>query len=328
MSLWGSEHAAPITPTGRTGNVGGMTSEGEPGGWRPDAPPLTSAQAERWSAAWPRWGCLLLVVWAVALVAVLVAGGSTNPLVWAVPVLLAWRLEVGAVAALLAAAWLFDDPVSRTVFGVFALVCLAALAVRPWWARRQRRALGELPVVVAGVPEDGKSTRTTGLRIIVLCLCAIVAGVLWWPWGPAGTAVPGYLAAVIAVREISLRVRGPRLLMTPRRAVGVLVRLDPGGRAILFTADRAVRRVGWLSVAEVLHHPDDPTPADFLGDADRVPRTLVPATAVGDLRHNGYVAVVADDFVLLPAGPLSADDTEEVAVPPGLVDGRRFSGLG
>ncbi|XVV00429.1 hypothetical protein ACQPW3_23655 [Actinosynnema sp. CA-248983] len=305
-----------------------MTSEGESGGWRPDVPPLTSAQVERWSAAWRRWGCLLLLAWAVVLVAMLVAGGATNPFAWAVPVLLAWRLEVGAVAGLLAAAWAFDDPVSRIGFGMYALVCLVALAVRPWWARRQRRALGELPVVVAGVPEDGRSTRTTGLRIVALCLYAVVAGILWWPWGLAGAAVPGYLVAVLAVREVAVRVRGPRLLMTPRRAVGVLVRLDPGGRAVLFTADRAVRQVGRLSVAEVIHRPDDPMPVDFLGTADRMARTLVEATAVGDLRHNGYVAVVADDFVLLPAGPLFVDDTEEVAVPPSMVDGRRFSGLG
>ncbi|NUT92917.1 MAG: hypothetical protein HOY78_12930 [Saccharothrix sp.] len=302
-----------------------MVSEG---GWRPDAPPLTSARAERWSAVWPRLGCPILLAWVVMIVAVLVAGGSTNPLAWAVPVLLVWRLEAGAVAALLAAVWVFDDPVSRIGLGVFAVVCLAALVTRPWWARQQRRALGDLPVVVAGVPADAKSTRTTGLGVVVLCLCVVVAGVLWWVWGPAGAAVPGYLAAVLAVREISARVRAPRLLTTPRRAVGVLVRLDPGGTAVLFTADRAVRRVGSLTVAEVLHHPDDPAPADFLTTADQTARTLVEATAVGDFRHNGYVAVVADDFALLPAGPLRSDDTEEVAVPPGLVDGRRFSGLG
>lgn len=305
-----------------------MVSEGVRAGWRPNAPPLTSARAERWSAAWPRLGCPILLVWVVVIVAVLVAGGSSTPLAWAVPVLVVWRPEVGTVAALLAAVWVFDDPVSRFGFGVFAVVCLAALAARPWWARRQRQALGELPSVVVGVPEDAKSTRTTSLGFMVLCVCVVVAGVLWWLWGPAAAAVPGYLVVVLAVREVSARVRGPRLLTTPRRAVGVLVRLDPGGDAVLFTADRAVRRVGSLSVAEVLHHPDDPAPADFLDTADPMPRTLVEATAVGDFRHNGYLAVVADDFALLPAGPLRSDDTEEVAVPPGLVDGRRFSGLG
>lgn len=289
---------------------------------------MTSTQAERWSAAWPNQGCPPLVAWVVAVVAVLVAGGSTNPLVWAAPALLVWRPTAGAVAVLIAAVWAFDDPVSRIGFGVYALVCLVMSALRPWWARRQRRALGDLPVVVVGVPADGKSTPGSGSRPIMLGLFAIAAGLLWWPWGPAGAAVPAFLVAVLAGRAVAVRIHGRRLLSKPHRAVGVLVRLDPGGHAILFTADRAVRRVGRFTVATMVHRPDDPLPADFLGTSARTPRTMVEATAVGDFRHNGYIAVVADDFVLLPDSPLHADHDGEITVPPALVDGRRSSGLG
>lgn len=280
---------------------------------------------------------LLVLTWIVAFVVALVTGDFSSMVyvaVVATPLLLMTRPWLGCLAGLGSGVWLAlssEPMLVRIVFALYALHCLGVLVGFVLQVRAQRAIVAEVASVVPiDLPADlGHSSRmrirpfVVGGVVAILSVGGIAAAdAVWW-------LLVGSFAAVHAAREVAVRVLPPRRLTGRQAAVSMLVRAGPDGRALLLTG-RELCAVASFPVTEVLHRQDVEDPLLALGqDLDEDVRTPpVPATVVGDFRVGGWVAVITDNCVLLPAGPLRDNwEPPAVSVPPTLVDGRRWSGL-
>ncbi|WP_461121048.1 hypothetical protein [Saccharothrix stipae] len=332
---------------------------------RPPAPVLDWAFARRWrEPAAHRNGRILIanLTWLVALVLALAADGSDADapiprgvrylVVLATPFVLFARPRLGCVVAITSVVLLgvAGEPPSVVIpFAVNGAFCAYSLARFLIGPRRQRRTFAELaaPVTITLPDDDPVYRRAPRLRsgLIGLSLVACVALATWAWRGDHPTlwlvvGVIGFVAAVQGARQAAARLAARRLLSGPRPAARVVVRVEPGLRLVLHTADRYRQRVAWLPFDGIVHRSADEDALDVLAAtaaitatgegtaADGPPSGFFPATVVGDLRVGGYVAVVTDHGVLLPDGPVRAlFDDDPVEVPAGLVDGRRWSGL-
>ncbi|MER5265963.1 hypothetical protein ABTZ99_28145 [Actinosynnema sp. NPDC002837] len=329
---------------------------------RPPAPVLDWAFARKWRhPASFRVGRVAPAVttWLIALVIALIADGSEadSPVprsvrylvVLATPIVLIARPRLGCAVAIASAVLLgvAGEPpwvvVPFAINGAYCAYSLARFLVGP---RRQRRAFAGLaaPVTVDLPQDDPVTRRPAGLRKLLIGVMVVTCAALAvWAWrGDHPTlwlvvGVIAFIAAVQAARLTAARLAPRRLLSRPAPGAQVLVRFEPGPRTTLFTADKHRREVAWLVFDRVVHRSADAEAPDVLAahaaiavaeDEGRPPDDLFPATVVGDFRAGGYVAVVTDHAVLLPDGPVHAlFDDDPVEVPPGLVDGRLWSGL-
>ncbi|MEU4443240.1 hypothetical protein AB0K14_13370 [Actinosynnema sp. NPDC050801] len=332
---------------------------------RPPAPALDRAFARRWREPAAHRDRRILVAnltWLVALVLALAADGSDADapvprgvrylVVLATPLVLFARPRLGCAVAITSAVLLgvAGEPPSVVIpFAVNGAFCAYSLARFLIGPRRQRRTFAELAAPVAiSLPDDDPVRRRaprlrSGLIGLMLVACAAPATWAWRGDHPTTwlvVGVIGFVAAVQGARQVATRLAARRLLSGPGPAARVVVRVEPGLRLVLHTADRYPQRVAWLPFDSIDYRSADEDKPDVRAattaitatgegeDAGRPPSDFFPATVVGDLRVGGYVAVVTDHGVLLPDGPVRAlFDEDPVEVPTGLVDGRRWSGL-
>jgi hypothetical protein len=327
---------------------------------RPSAPVVAWAFAEKWQGLVKgRAGRVVigLLTWSVAFVIALFADGSDadTPIpqsvryvvVLATPLVLVARPRLGCAVAVVSAVLLGiagEPPLVVVPFAVNAALCAYFLARFLIGPRRQRRLFAQFakPVSIELPEDDIVLRRVPGLRLFVVsCMLVLAAAFAVWAWfGHSGmwlwAGVVGFVVAVQVARLAAARLAARRLVSRPGPGVRVLISAEQGPRLVLLTADKHRRRLAWLPLGEVVHRSADADAPDVrafraaIPEEDDVtpPGDLFPATVVGDFRVNGYVAIVTDHTVLLPAGPVRAlSDDAPVDVPTTLVDGRQWSGL-
>jgi hypothetical protein len=125
----------------------------------------------------------------------------------------------------------------------------------------------------------------------------------WWASLSLGA---GLLAVLLAERPLTARMRrGAFLAHPPTHGVPVRAAVDEMGGAVVACVDRDVVFAGLDTLAQPGSRPDqrpepDDSPEVSLKDEAQL------AHLVGDLRPGGWCAIVAEDGIRLPEGPLEA----------------------